>query len=185
MISGTCKIYEIIKFHFVWFEWNVYKLIWRALVLIYDYLFTLTLKMTLIWLLKWMNFRAQDFYGVSRCHPRLLWYLMQKMSQAKLHKYQSLQQTPSHTIKSSFGWEECEIVWDTEGDAQGGWAVQRTLFEKMESGDEEGCAFTDAPPVLLLIGLWLGDYKVGPLVHAESPWKDWGPEWLTWKHNRL
>lgn len=63
----------------------------------------------------------------------------------------------------------------------------------MESGDKEGCTFTDAPPVLLLIGLWLGDYKVGPLAHAESPgdcrqaadWKDWGPEWLTQKHNRL
>lgn len=38
-------------------------------------------------------------------------------------------------------------------DAQGGWAVRSGLFQKMESGDGERCAFTDAPPVVLLIGL--------------------------------
>lgn len=162
-------------------------MIWRALVLINDYLFTLTLEMSLFWLLKWMNFRAPDFYEVARCYPRFLWYLMQKMSKVKLHKTKAGNKLLHTQLKSSFGWEGCEREQETEGDAQGGWAVQRSLFEKMESGDEEGCAFTDAPPVLLLIGLWLGDYKVGPLVQAESPgddsqaadWKDWGPEWLT------
>ncbi len=156
-------------------------MIWRALVLINDYLFTLTLEMSLFWLLKWMNFRAPDFYEVARCYPRFLWYLMQKMSKVKLHKTKAGNKLLHTQLKSSFGWEGCERERKTERDAQGGWAVQRSLFEKMESGDEEGCAFPDAPPVLLLIGLWLGDYKVGPLVQAESPgddsqaadWKDW------------
>lgn len=115
MINDACNIYEIIKFYFVWFEWNVYKMIWRALVFIYDYLFTLTLKMSLIWLLKWMNFRAQEFYGVARCHPRFLWYLMQKMFQAELHKTKAGNQLLHTQLKSSFGWEGCEIAWETEG----------------------------------------------------------------------
>lgn len=34
-----------------------------------------------------------------------------------------------HTqLKSSFGWEGCEM----EGETQGGWEVHRSLFEKME-----------------------------------------------------
>lgn len=83
-------------------------MIWRALVLINDYLFTLTLEMSLFWLLKWMNFRAPNFYEVARCYPRFLWYLMQKMSKVKLHKTKAGNKLLHTQLKSSFGWEGWE-----------------------------------------------------------------------------
>lgn len=153
----------------------MYKLIWRALVLIYDYLFTLTLKMTLIWLLKWMNFRAQDFNGVSRCHPRLLWYLMQKMSQAKLHKYQSLRQTPSHTIKSLFGWEECEIVWDTEGGCSRWMGGSENLIWENGKWWQRGMLFHRCTSCFIIDRIMTWWLQGWPISACRKPLKGLGP----------
>lgn len=106
-------------------------MIWRALVFIYDCLFTLTLKMSLIWLLKWMNFRAQEYYGVTRCHPWFLWYLMQKMFQAELHKTKAGNELLHTQLKSSFGWEGCEIACETEGGGCSRWmgGLEKLIWE--------------------------------------------------------